>query len=239
VQLEVWQRTLAASLAGARTGAAGSWPAAALDVHRRNMRGARRQALAGTFPTLEKVVGARYFSGLARDFTCDESNLNIYGREFPSWLECTVVLREELAPFPYLADLARLEWQLHAAYYAPDDPAPDTESFQQAMSAPVAWCLRFSASLSLLKSPWPVATIWRSHRKPAPASEVRPRPCHAVIWRDGAKPRVANSRASHWDLLVAAHSGASIAALADKGMTPDSVSLFLRRGWINGAEPLI
>lgn len=238
MQLEHWQQTLAASLEQADADTASPWPAAALDVHRRNMRGACMEALSTTYPVLKTVLGARYFARLVHEFDYAAADLNFAGRAFPAWLEQTAADREELTAMPYLADLARLEWLLHSAYYAPDDPVMNTHSFQQAMQDPAGWRLRLSASLSLLASPWPVAAIWRTNRGSRPLAELRARPCHVAVWRKNSRARLASLAADHWRLLQAAQTGASIDALAAQGMTADTMSRFLQRGWVTGASSL-
>lgn len=236
MQLEAWQHALAAALTGERADLQSPWPTAALRVHRGNMRGARHQALANVYPVLRQIVGLRCFTSLAREFDGLASNLNFYGRDFSAWLKAKLKRHEELAALPYLPDLARLEWLLHAAYYASDVPVPEMDSFRLAMDSPANWRLRFSPSLSLLASPWPVVTIWCSHREGEPAAELPLQDCYAVVWRQGARPRVLNLDIGTWRLLRAAHSGADLDALAAQGMSAATISLFLQRGWLIGAQ---
>ncbi len=230
MQLELWRQSLAAALHGAPA----SWPAAALAVHRSNWLGAREQALATAYPALKRVLGERCFATLARDFPAAESDLNLLGRGFPQWLRVVRCGRPELAALPYLVDLARLEWAVHAAYFAADDPAPDGGPYRRAQRAPRAYRFRVSASLSLLASRWPIAAIRRLNCAPGPAKSVAAGACHLVVWRQRVEPIVAELPAAAWRLLRAAQRGASVAEMLDSGMRPDAIGGFVAQGWITG-----
>lgn len=75
------------------------------------------------FPAIQRLVGAECFDGAARRFIDasppDSAWLDQYGATFPAFL----AQLPEVAPIPYLADVAHLEWQVNGVLHAPDTPA--------------------------------------------------------------------------------------------------------------------
>lgn len=225
MRLEDWQRGLAAALNGADD----AWPLPALTVHRRNVRGARVQALINIYPVLRRVLGTRCFDTLARRYVSEtpsySADLNRAGRDFPLWLRRA---QPAFAELPYLGDLARLERAVHDAYYAPDDtPAPVPLLAEAARVRP-----RLGASLALIASPWPVDAIWHANRDKTAAASVAARPCRAVVWRRGARVRVDAITAEHWRWLRAIRRQEGLAGLAAGGLTAATLEDFMNKGWV-------
>lgn len=126
-----------------------------------------RNALAGAYPVCRALVGEACFDAIVHETLAVQRstspNLHRYGDAVPD-----VIAHSPLASsVPYLADVARLEWRVHWAHYAPDaDPAlPDATTTGFLLAQPThalraglvdgAWCLA---------SAWPVVSIWRAHQ---------------------------------------------------------------------------
>jgi hypothetical protein len=95
-------------------------PAAArLRVYRHHVFESLGAALAATFPTVQAVVGADFFRGLARSFVGQsppgQPVLAEYGAGFPAF----IAGHDAARGLPYLADVARLDWALNLAFHAP------------------------------------------------------------------------------------------------------------------------
>jgi len=96
-------------------------PTERLDVYRNNLREGFTKALSVGFPVVERLVGAEYFRQLALDFLhahpSRAGNLHHIGAPFPAYL------RERFADtqYPYLGDVAALEWAHEEAILAADD----------------------------------------------------------------------------------------------------------------------
>jgi hypothetical protein len=148
------QRAFGAAILG------GGGPAA-MAVYRGNVLGNWSGALAGAYPVVRRIVGEDYFDALAQRYASahpsTSGDLNEYGRAFAQFLAEDPDVRD----LPYLADVARLEWLAHRAYFAAD-PAP----FDPARAGEA----RLAPACGLLASDWPVATIWNAHR---PAGDPR------------------------------------------------------------------
>jgi hypothetical protein len=129
-------------------------------VYRNNVRLMRMNALTAAYPLIRNIVGAEFFTGLARQFAIghdsQSGDLNEYGALFDEFLQAFEPARE----LPYLPDVVRLEWRLHRAYYAADAAA-----FDPARLAAVPqerWGelrFRLHPAHALLRSPWPLARI--------------------------------------------------------------------------------
>jgi hypothetical protein len=158
-------------------------------VYRNNVAGSLTRALEAGFPTVRQLVGEAFFAGMAlvhlRTHPPRTRMLMLYGADFP----------EFLAGFPpvghlgYLPDMARLELALRESYFAADSqPLPESE-FQRLLGADISSLrLTLAPSLRLLRSDWPVVSIWEAHQ---PAGGARPRPVaeDALILRPELDPR--------------------------------------------------
>ncbi len=98
-----------------------------LKVYHSNVIGSLTAALAATFPVVENLVGADFFKVMARGFIFDNPPdrgcLQFYGAGFDGFIRAYA----PAAGLAYLPDVARFEFALNVAYYAPDDDvlAPD------------------------------------------------------------------------------------------------------------------
>jgi putative DNA-binding protein len=142
---------------------AGLTPRQRLSIYRNTMLGTLANALRLSFPAVHRLVGADFFEGAARVFARGQpprcADLNVYGAEFPDFLQRF----EPAATVDYLADVARLEWAVNLALHAQDEPA--LEPPRLASVAPCDHdrvCFIAHSSISLLRSRFPVDTIWRA-----------------------------------------------------------------------------
>jgi hypothetical protein len=89
-------------------------------VYRNNVTVGLVRAMEANFPAVRKLLGETYFSGLAREFVQahppQSPLLFFYGSAFPEYLAG----QDDLADYPYLADVARLEQQWRISYHAAD-----------------------------------------------------------------------------------------------------------------------
>lgn len=99
-------------------------------VYRNNVTVGLIRALEANFPVVRRLLGETYFAGFARHFAQNnppQSPLMFqYGREFPHILESD----KDLASYPYLGDVARLEILWRESYHASDAPSLPAEALQ-------------------------------------------------------------------------------------------------------------
>ena len=139
--------------------------AARLQVYRNHYRITLAEALAATFPAVQRLVGDDFFGGLARAYITEHPPaapcLFEYGATFADFIAAFPPCRD----LPYLADVARFEWAINAAWHADDAPALSADAL--ATVAPErrdGLHLRLHRSVTLLESRWPVLRLWRATR---------------------------------------------------------------------------
>lgn len=152
-----------AHLIGALTNPASHEDARGIAIYRNARLAILRTALAGAYPVCRALVGEDCFDALVRDTLAVQAstspNLHRYGNALPD-----VIAQSPLAhSVPYLADVARLEWCVHWAHYAPD---AHVEAANATLLAQPADTIRAGLveSAQWVVSPWPVVSIWRAHQ---------------------------------------------------------------------------
>lgn len=170
------QRAFAAHLGGEDQAALAAEirPAAErLRIHRHHVLDSLASALAATFPTVQAVVGADFFTGLARAFIVQslpyQPVLAEYGAGFPGFIAGHAVVRD----LPYLADVALLDWMLNLAFHAPAG-ARLAAADLAAVPADRLPSLRLALApgTALVSSPYPLDRIWAASQPDAPADTV-------------------------------------------------------------------
>lgn len=126
-------------------------------------------ALAGAYPIIQQLVGEEFFSAMADVYIArtpsQSGNLHQYGATFSDFLTTF----PPVETLPYLPDVARLEWALQCAYYAPDIHGTPPSELAQTLATYTAEQLSHATfslhpSLSLLTSPYPLCRIWDLHQ---------------------------------------------------------------------------
>jgi hypothetical protein len=147
-----------ATLAEASVRGAGLEPSARLAIYRHHVLASLTAVLESTYPVVVRLVDARFFRYAADRYIRAQPPAG------PCLFEYGATFGDFLARFPptrylaYLPDVARLEWALSAALNAPDvDPIPP---WALGPASPVA----LHPSVSVLRSPWPIDTIWRANQ---------------------------------------------------------------------------
>ena len=157
-------------------------------VYRNNVAGSLTRALEAGFPTVRALVGDEFFAAMAlvylRAHPPRSRMLMLYGAEFP----------EFLAAFPpvshlgYLPDVARLELALRDSYHAADSAPLPEAAFKRLIATDIAGLrLELAPSLRILRSAWPIVSIWTAHHEAGPAP--RPGSEDALILRPEFDPR--------------------------------------------------
>jgi hypothetical protein len=136
-----------------------------LAAYRSNAGAIAERALVAAFPTVQQLIGGESFAQLARAlwqrFAPQRGDLAQFGDALPAWIE----LDPQLASEPYLADVARVDWAVHAIEQAADVEQPPAGLALLADADPSQLRVRLRPGLVLVASKWPVATIWQAHRR--------------------------------------------------------------------------
>lgn len=137
------------------------------------------------FPVTKRLVGQEYFEALAKAFIAEwppaSPILASYGDSFADFVENF----PPLSSLPYLSDVARIEWariQALNVIHHPVAIVTDSTSLELALEMPV----RLATSATLIRSGYPVNTIWERNQTElvTPISQWEPEV--VVVWgRDG------------------------------------------------------
>lgn len=165
-----------------------------LQAYQAHAGAASERALAASFPTVQALMGEESFAALARVFWRQHAptrgDLATYGEGLPAFIANS----EQLRDVPYLADIARLDWQVAAAERAADADL-DTRSLNLLAETPPAQLrLQLMPGTALVASAYPIVSVWLAHRAGEGAAERRDQAREALaegvtetalVWRSG------------------------------------------------------
>jgi hypothetical protein len=143
-----------------------------------------RDSLREDFSALFAVIGEANFHNLITDYLINHPpshfSLRYAGRHLPVFVAGHPLSRQ----WPYLGDLAQLEWAILEAFDAPDAPPLGAGALTDIQST--RWPeIRFqlTASLRLLAVSWPVHEVWRQAQDETVATDLRPGASRLRVWR--------------------------------------------------------
>ncbi len=136
-----------------------------VDVYRNNVMVGLIDAVAANYPVIQALLGDEFFRQVARDFVSEHKPsspvLLAYGNGFAEFLQQHHALRD----YPYLHDVALLEWAWHQAYHGENrlsagiDLLADVEEDQLDRLV-----LEMHPTLQTIHSDWPIVSIWEAHQ---------------------------------------------------------------------------
>ena len=192
----------------------GARVAAGITVYRNNVRAAYLRVLQDTFPVIHRLVGEEFFRYLAHEYFHTHSPsgplVARYGDKLPEFLRSF----EPAAGLPYLPDVARLELAWLGSYHAAEADCMELERFFALLREdPETNALQLHPSVRLVKSPFPIHTIWL-HNKSGSADKLRlPEAGECVVVKRPAH-RVFTEIISEtvWAVLIALQQGKTFSA---------------------------
>ena len=112
-----------ASRAAAAVARDGLSPEARLSIYRHHVRSTLTAVLEDAFPVVRRLVDPRFFAYAADAFIRQQPPAGPCLFEFGAGLADFLAAFPPCRDLPYLPDVARLEWELEAAYHT-ETPAP-------------------------------------------------------------------------------------------------------------------
>lgn len=171
-----------------------------LDIYRNTSTSALATALTLSFPAVRYLVGTEFFEGAAHLFAAKapprSALLDEYGADFPAFL----AQLPQAASLPYLADVARLEWQVNIVLHAADAQPFEITRLAQLDEAELAhWRFAPHPAAKLFRCVFPADAIW-----------------HAVLERDdSAMAAIDLADGPVWLLVHRIDCGVDIARLSE------------------------
>lgn len=162
-----------------------------LAVYRNNVFASLTEALADTFPAVQRLVGDGFFRYAAHEYIKStppqDSVLAVYGSDFADFLGRF----DPASDHPYLPDVARLEFAWLESYLEKDAAlltAAELQALPPDQLSDIK--LQLHPTRRFLVSDYPVARIWQANVGQADSSEkidLTAGPCHMLVIR----PRMA------------------------------------------------
>lgn len=171
------------------TGPGGNSGADRYAIYRNNVTVALIEALQASFPVVERLVGAKFFRAMAREFVRvhppETPVMALFGARFPGWLTDF----PPVAALPYLPDVAAIEQARRESYHAADAASVAPENLANlAPDALGALHLRPHPSVRVVLSRQPALAIWaRNSNHPELSGEP---PGEVLICRPESEVRV-------------------------------------------------
>ena len=148
-------------------------PADRLAIYRHHVFDTLIEVLKGAYPVVCRLVDERFFAYAADQYIRQQPPTG------PCLFEFGASFAHFLAHFPpsrklvYLPDVARLEWAMHRAWFAEDASHLDPgRLYGIAPDELASLTLVFDASVSYVKSPWPIDRIWHANQPDAHPDEL-------------------------------------------------------------------
>jgi hypothetical protein len=146
--------------------------AARIAVYRHHVLTSLSATLASTFPVVCQLVDRRFFAWLANSYVREHPPTGPCLFEYGAGLPAFVERFPACAALPWLADLARLEWALNAAFHAAGAVPMASERLAATPAEMLAGLVvQLDPSVTLLESRWPIDAIWRGNQ---PGAEPEP-----------------------------------------------------------------
>ncbi|RFP09084.1 DUF2063 domain-containing protein [Duganella sp. BJB488] len=181
-----------------------------LAIYHSAYRSRLRQALCEAYDKTWTYIGDDMFAELANSYIAEHPSRHANLRWFGGGLAAHAAVA--LADYPFIAELAELEWSLSLAFDA-QDTAP-LAAADLADIPPEAWSeLRFGLhpSVHLLDMHWNAVALWQALAAGAepPEPEQSNGATHWLVWRQGEQPHFRSLPVVEADALYRIAEGAT------------------------------
>ncbi|MFM0206284.1 DNA-binding domain-containing protein [Paraburkholderia sediminicola] len=209
-----------------------------VDLYRSSIRANRRAALASAYPVLLALIGEAHFDALSMAYAqahpSQSGDLNRFGAALPAFIETY----EQAPRFCYAADLARLEWSLHLAYFATDANVLTPSEWaairpEDLLDAKLA----VHPACALVSSRYAIAEIWNAHQPAGSVPADLESRTHALVVRPQWRPYILVQSAAAHLAFDALQRGATLNEALDSAFAIDADFDFTSqwRAWITAS----
>jgi hypothetical protein len=152
------------------------------DVYRNNVAVGLTEALATRFPVIRRLVGEEFFAALARLYAESDRPRSPVLAEWGVGFADFLAGFPPLAGWPYMADVARIEFARGVAFHAAD--ARPVNPATLVTADPDRLRLRLHPSVMLLRLSHPAVSIWARNQPGGEGVALTAGPETALILRD-------------------------------------------------------
>ncbi len=182
-------------------------------VHRNNVVAGLVNGLQDSFPATVRLLGEEFFRAVVTEYVRASPPQSPVLSEYGGTLADFLSRLTSLQAYPYVTDVAQLEWLRRRAYHSADQSVLSLNAIRK---MPIQQLLshRFTLhpSVHWLRSDYPVVSLWRSQvgEGAVPGHEHWDAET-ALIWRPGHSVQVAVVNHTHLKLLEQIQAGAVLA----------------------------
>lgn len=190
-------------------------------VYRNNVAVSLTEALAARFPVIRRLVGEVFFAAMARLYAETDRPKSPVLAEWGAGFAGFLTGFPPLADFPYLGDVAQIEFARGQAFHAADAPCVDPAALLRADPGRVRLVLH--PSVTLLPLAYPAVSIWARNQPGGEGVPLAAGPQTALILRDaGFQVPVRALSAGDAAMLRAILSGECLSPSASAGQAAEA-----------------
>ncbi|RVU84322.1 DUF2063 domain-containing protein [Leucothrix sargassi] len=213
-----------------------------LEIYRNSSRGILKQHLAAVFAVAESLVGQQRFTVLCNAFIDERSPATPYLADYGDCFADFLDQQASLKPYPYIADVARLEWTRHKAWHGVNQQAGDFSQLAQLNEqAQAQVCFELPTSAALLHSKFAVHAIWMAHQledAQAISKELSSlslnQEAYVIVWRQGRHLKQSELNHGQWRFLQCVQRRDTLQLLSEAFDSDVSTHLAtaVQQGWV-------
>lgn len=136
---------------------------AGINVYQRNLFASAQRALSISFPTIFTLLDSDVAEELSQDFLryapMKQGDWGLWGDKFPTFIASAKVSEV----YPYLADCALLDWQIHSALHGKDQTLQQATLQYLSDIEPEHIYVKFNENVKLVTSEYPLGDIFQAH----------------------------------------------------------------------------
>lgn len=221
-------------------------PEARLRIYRRSCNEIQTAALRTSYPAVLALVGQDWFDQTARTYRrahpSVSGNLQAFGSRLGDFLETLPACHT----FPYLPDVARLEWLRQQTILAAESASITRERLAWALgNADAPLRITLHPSLHCLESRHPILTIWNFAMQPDPGRlDLGPDGESVMLWREDEEVAMVALRRADFECVETIVSGGSLQEGYERATAEDAdfelgecLSGLFQHGLVTGVGP--
>lgn len=216
-----------------------------LTCYQTSLLGHLSDALTAVYPVCRRLVGTDYFERLSTRYIKTHPSTSVNIHQYGATLAEFLATFPPLKNYPYLPDVARLEWVWHRAFYAADETPFDLAALTHLREDELTSLqLKLSATAHLLSSDYPIHRIWQVNQPDypdEPTVDLDEGGVQLLIWRQNYALRIDPLSEAEWVWLSNISTGAFFAPLCKRLAEdypdwdiPHLAAQCIAKGYVNG-----
>ncbi len=201
-----------------------------IKIYQNNLIETATRALKITYPVMNQLIGKDAMRLLSKQLLKQAPPTSGDWADWGESLNQALLATPLIDEFPFLFDVATLEWTLHQAARALNQPLDVDSLSLLSNSALESLRIQLVASLQLMESDYPIDVIWHAHQDnngpntlntDALATELNKHqgPCRLLIYQQNNRPHFQRILESEFHWLQDVLAGHSLSVLLDNHVT--------------------